>query len=272
MSVPAAARVSSYRVVFDGQSLNSYGDPNHYPAKLMSGRGIPWIQVAIAGYAWTQLKTMLDNRVTPHLLRGSVTILIGVGGTTDYSVGASGAQVYDSEVTWATNARAAGADYIIQTTTTPSRSFGANTTVASGSNGVNTNTFAGSGTLNVASTTDAPSSGTIIVATGGTPATITYTGVTGTTFTGCNTTSGGGVMSTNGRVRNIIYSRLYDGNALVLADASAAFDYVVDLAGDSRLADPFNSTYYIDGTHPTDAGRQVMADLVAPALDAILAL
>ncbi len=272
MSIAVAARVSSYRVVFDGQSLNSYGSPNHYPAKLMSGRGIPWIDVAIAGYAWLQLKTMLDNRVTPHLVRGSITILIGVGGTTDYALNQTGQNVYDSEVTWATNARAAGADYIIQTTTTPSTSFGANTTVASGSNGVNTNTFAGSGTLNVASTTDAPSSGTIIVATGGTPATITYTGTTSTTFTGCNTTSGGGVMSTNGTVRNIIYSRFYDGNALVMADASAAFDYKVDLAGDSRLADPTNTTYYIDGTHPTNAGRQVMADLVAPALNAILAL
>lgn len=272
MSVAVAARVSSYRVVFDGQSLNSYGDPNHYPAKLMNGRGIPWIVVSIAGYAWTQLKTMLDNRVTPHLVRGSITILIGVGGTTDYGVGASGAQVYDSEVTWATNARAAGADYIIQTTTTPTTSFGANTTVAAGSNGVNTNTFTGSGTLNVASTTNASSTGTLKVSTSGTTATITYTGTTSTTFTGCNTTSGGGILNTGGTVRSSVYQNMYDGNALVLADASAAFDYKVDLAGDSRLADPTNTTYYIDGTHPTNTGRQVMADLIAPALDAILAL
>lgn len=76
------------------------------------------------------------------------------------------------------------------------------TTVAAGSNGVNTSTFAGAGTLNVASAAAFPSAGTIIVATGGTPATITYTGTGGTTFTGCTTTAGGGVLATGGAVTN----------------------------------------------------------------------
>lgn len=76
----------------------------------------------------------------------------------------------------------------------------ASTTVAAGSNTVNTNTFTGSGTLNVAATAGFQSAGAIIVATGTTPAYITYTGTTGTTFTGCTTVSGGGVLSTGGTV------------------------------------------------------------------------
>lgn len=74
------------------------------------------------------------------------------------------------------------------------------TTVAAGSNGVNTSTFTGSGTLNVASTSGFQTAGGLIVATGGTPAFITYTGTTGTTFTGCTTVTGGGAMSTGGAV------------------------------------------------------------------------
>lgn len=76
------------------------------------------------------------------------------------------------------------------------------TAVASGSNSVNTSTFSGSGTLNVtaSSVVGLPSAGTITVATGSTPATITYSGTTVSTFTGCTTTAGGGVMSTGGAV------------------------------------------------------------------------
>jgi hypothetical protein len=80
--------------------------------------------------------------------------------------------------------------------------------VAAGSNGVNTSTFTGAtGVLNVVSTFDFPTSGTITVQTGGTPATITYTGVTATTFTGCTTTAGGGVLATGGMVNfpNYVY-------------------------------------------------------------------
>lgn len=76
---------------------------------------------------------------------------------------------------------------------------GATTTVAAGSNSVNVNTFAGSGTLNVASTTGFPTSGALTVNTGSGYVTITYTGVGGTTFTGC-TCSGAGVLATGGYV------------------------------------------------------------------------
>lgn len=274
------SRNNSFKVIFDGQSLNySPSLTNNYGAKLMTGRGISYTYVAISGFAWTQLKSKIDSRVTPHILRGAKTVVIGMGGTTDYTLGNSGTQVYTSETTWSSNIRTAwtnaGRDsanlYIIQTTTTPSTSFGANTTIASGSNGVNTNTFSGSGTLNVVSTTTASATGTLKVATAGTTATITYTGKTATTFTGCNTTSGGGVMSTGGVVRSSVNQNLFDGNVLVMADASVAFDYKVDLAGDSRLSDPTNTTYYQgDGTHLTTAGAQVVADLIAPSLNTIL--
>lgn len=62
------------------------------------------------------------------------------------------------------------------------------------------------------------------------------------------------------------------GNALVLADAAGAFTEKVDFAqGDPRLTDPANTTYYVDGTHPTAAGATIMADLAQPALDRVLA-
>jgi hypothetical protein len=79
------------------------------------------------------------------------------------------------------------------------------TTVAAGSNGVAVSTFAGAGTLNVASTLNWPAAsisgtqGAIVVTglTGGTgTATITYAGVTATTFTGCTTVSGSGTLAT----------------------------------------------------------------------------
>lgn len=83
------------------------------------------------------------------------------------------------------------------------------TTIAAGSNGVNTSTFAGAGVLNVASGQLFPFSpgGTLLVATAGTPAVITYTNRTATTFTGCTTVSGGGVMATGGSVQMAIDTR-----------------------------------------------------------------
>lgn len=280
MTFYTQTRNLNYRVIFDGQSLNYVPSvANSYPRKLMANRGISFAVVAQSGAAWVQLKDRVTTRLVPHTLRASMAIVIGLGGTTDYALGTSGTNTYNSEVTWANNIRngwtGAGRNpsdlFIIQTTTTPAYSFGANTAVAAGSNGVNTNTFSGSGTLNVASTTNAGNTGTLKVATAGTMATITYTGKTGTTFTGCNTTSGGGVMSTGGTVRNSGYQNLFDGNALVLADASAAFNYKVDLAGDSRLSDPSNTTYYdVDGVHLTNSGAQVVADLIAPTLNTIL--
>jgi len=81
----------------------------------------------------------------------------------------------------------------------------ASTTVASGSNNVDISTFAGSGTLNVVSTTGFDSCGTISVY--ATPSvgapkfySITYTGKSSTTFTGCNSNNASAIMSTGNQV------------------------------------------------------------------------
>jgi len=74
------------------------------------------------------------------------------------------------------------------------------TTVAALSNGVNINTFVGAGVLNVASTTGFPPWGKIQVTTGSGVFSISYTGTTATTFTGCQCNGQAGVMSTGGAI------------------------------------------------------------------------
>lgn len=71
------------------------------------------------------------------------------------------------------------------------------TTIAAGSNG---QTLPQS-TINVASTTNFPTSGQILVSTTAGQQRVTYTGTTATTFTGC--TGGTGTMSTGNQVRNV---------------------------------------------------------------------
>jgi len=79
-------------------------------------------------------------------------------------------------------------------TSVPGNTLGCNTLIASGSNGLSLP----QATINVVSTTTFPTSGTIFVYTSQGTQTVTYTGVTSTSFTGC---SGGiGTMSTGNRV------------------------------------------------------------------------
>lgn len=82
-----------------------------------------------------------------------------------------------------------------------------------------------------------------------------------------NTTTTPSVSISGGNETNRL-----EGNALLLAEAGgAAFDYVVDLAGDPDLDDHTDTNWYSDGTHPTDAGRQRIAELLSVPLDIILA-
>lgn len=60
-------------------------------------------------------------------------------------------------------------------------------------------------------------------------------------------------------------------NTAIKGNSGAPFDAVVDFAGDSRLANPADTTYYADGLHWTAAGAQVAADLMSPALATALA-
>jgi hypothetical protein len=71
------------------------------------------------------------------------------------------------------------------------------TTVAIGSGGVAVSSFAGAGTLQITSTLNTqgwPISGTLTTPTTTGPAVITYTGLTGNSFTGCTTISGTGLL------------------------------------------------------------------------------
>lgn len=49
---------------------------------------------------------------------------------------------------------------------------------------------------------------------------------------------------------------------------AAAFNFVVDLAAEARLANPADGAIYGDGIHPTDAGYAILAELVHGALAA----
>lgn len=57
-------------------------------------------------------------------------------------------------------------------------------------------------------------------------------------------------------------------NTWILSGGGGIFTYTVDFAGDSRLSNPANATYYADGIHHTDAGYAVRAELVKAVLDA----
>jgi phage tail sheath gpL-like len=96
---------------------------------------------------------------------------------------------------------------------------GVNTaTVAVGSNAVNVSTFAGAGTLNVSSTASYPTAGSLYIAAG--PAagtTITYTGTTSTTFTGCTTlNAGAGVLATGNAISGILFTGVTGGTGNLL--------------------------------------------------------
>jgi hypothetical protein len=60
-------------------------------------------------------------------------------------------------------------------------------------------------------------------------------------------------------------------NTLLLANGDDAFDAVIDLAGDSRLDDYTDTTYYdADETHYNPAGSLVAADLTRPDIAALI--
>lgn len=84
------------------------------------------------------------------------------------------------------------------------------TTIAAGSNGA----ILPQGTINVASTTGFPTVGIIYVTTSAGIQTVTYTGVTGTSFTGCS--GGTGTMSTGGGVGGGVATIAAGSNGAIL--------------------------------------------------------
>lgn len=148
------------------------------------------------------------NAAVTHILDGSQTVgtrlIVAFAAFTDYTISSPVAGVnavnYSAQADSGLSTGVLLFSSVDAALSTVGTTGTAATTVAAGSNAVNTNTFTGSGTLNVAATAGFNATGSLIVATGTTPAVITYTGLTGTTYTGCKTVFGGGVLSTGGNV------------------------------------------------------------------------
>jgi hypothetical protein len=118
----------------------------------------------------------------------------------------------------------------------------ASTTVASGSNGAEPSTWAFSapGTLSVASTSGFLSGGVLILAaSGSTAAVITYTGISGNSFTGCVYISGSpaGTLATGGSIINLTGAQT----------PAIGSNFAVDLHDYLMLADSTNLTPTWDG-------------------------
>ena len=92
-----------------------------------------------------------------------------------------------------------------------------NTTIAVGSNAVSLPTA----TINVASTANFPTSGTINVTTNANALqVVTYTGITGTSFTGC--TGGTGAMATGGAVTGQVFTGCSGGTGIMSTNGSVS--------------------------------------------------
>jgi hypothetical protein len=141
----ALIRPAEFGVIFDGQSLNGIpaapGSLFAYPRVVMAARpaGVfvePWQ----GGYAWNTLDGIWAERCAAYCSMASTVIYVGVGGTTDYSLGRSGTNTVNSQISIADKVRAINpAALVIATTTTPS----ANITANEGSVQSNTKRLAG---------------------------------------------------------------------------------------------------------------------------------
>lgn len=75
----------------------------------------------------------------------------------------------------------------------------------------------------------------------------------------CNLTPVNGLSAPRETVRSEV-------NASITTNWATYADAYVDFAGDSRLDDPTDAIYYVDGIHNTNAGYAVRAELVAAAI------
>jgi hypothetical protein len=110
-------------VVFDGQSLNNSPSATSFPAQLMSGRTVPWSNVAINGTAVDALATTAPARRDPVLQHTATSVLVFVGGQSDLVLNDSAATLLADLESYATASRAAGADKIIMSTIPPSTGY-----------------------------------------------------------------------------------------------------------------------------------------------------
>lgn len=111
------------QVVFDGQSLNNSPSSASYPAQLMSGRSVPWSNVAINGTAVDALAVTAPTRRDPVLAHSASSALVFVGGQSDLVLDDSAATLLSDLESYAAAARAAGAGRIIMATIPPSTAY-----------------------------------------------------------------------------------------------------------------------------------------------------
>ena len=132
MTVSGIRNSAPVRVVFDGQSHNSWppaelppGTPwadgiGPYPNRLMRYMvGVPWYNAALGGHGWGSLTADASTRLHPQARNrdGCTDVLIMSGGQGDiYQDDCTGAQVYARAVAYAQAARGAGFQYVLVTT------------------------------------------------------------------------------------------------------------------------------------------------------------
>jgi hypothetical protein len=122
-------RIPQVCITFAGQSLNGgpvIGLANSYPHVLIASLRAQGIRATrfdtwTGGLAWLQLDEQPGRFAAAEA--GAITIQCQVGGTTDYAFNATGEATYAIMSTIADEAHAAGFDYVIGTTTTPSVSI-----------------------------------------------------------------------------------------------------------------------------------------------------
>jgi len=254
---------------------------------MKSFNGVPWQNPSVGSTSWTSLfnrapqKGVHSQGVWDWATRAELAVLVMNGGTSDYfGENNTGAQANADEIAYADAARAAGFDYIVNCTTHPSGAFGAQTQITAASNNVDVASFTGAGVLNVVDTTNIntygtfAASGTLRVQTDGSKsAVITYTAKTATTFTGCQTTSGSGILATGnmiGKSNGGMMEQCIVGNGLCIANAGNHFDAIGDFSHEPRLTDPANTSYYQDGTHWNGVGAGIGAGIVVPLMQAFI--
>lgn len=124
-----ALRCPTVCLTFAGQSLNGgviIGLDNSYPTVMLESLRAQFIAATrwdtwTGGVSWLQFEEQAGQFQASQA--GLTTMFLMVGGTTDYALGRSGANTVASQELIADNARTAGFDYVITTTTTPSTSI-----------------------------------------------------------------------------------------------------------------------------------------------------
>lgn len=112
---------AAIRVVFDGQSrLTSPAVPPH----VMTGKSVPWVNVAKGGHGWYDLTADASTRLHRQARKSGTDILVLFGGEGDLwnaspSGQQSGATVYSRLTTYANAARTAGFDFVLVCTVPP---------------------------------------------------------------------------------------------------------------------------------------------------------